>query len=303
MTETGNGAIGKRQDMIQKKNVKLVTHTGCDMSLTEAEELGIEMIPDKVIFEDQEYRNMVDITADEFYEKLQAADTLPTSSQPSMADYVRAFRRAAEEGEEVLCLMITSQMSGCFAAARAAADLVKRQGLEVPLYVYDTQQCSHGMAEMVRAAHEMAETGMRAAEIMERLTGLQHRIGVYFVLESLENARKGGRVGAITARTVSMLGIRPLLRFSDGLVREFGISRNFPAGMKKISEQFIRNGDYDKPVTVFHAAAPRRAQELKKQILESVPQAEIRIEPVGPVIGIYTGTGCAGISFTEKEAL
>ena len=67
MTETGNGAIGKRQDMIQKKNVKLVTHTGCDMSLTEAEELGIEMIPDKVIFEDQEYRNMVDITADEFY--------------------------------------------------------------------------------------------------------------------------------------------------------------------------------------------------------------------------------------------
>lgn len=273
------------------------------MSLTEAEELGIEMIPDKVIFEDQEYRNMVDITADEFYEKLQAADTLPTSSQPSMADYVRAFRRAAEEGEEVLCLMITSQMSGCFAAARAAADLVKRQGLEVPLYVYDTQQCSHGMAEMVRAAHEMAETGMRAAEIMERLTGLQHRIGVYFVLESLENARKGGRVGAITARTVSMLGIRPLLRFSDGLVREFGISRNFPAGMKKISEQFIRNGDYDKPVTVFHAAAPRRAQELKKQILESVPQAEIRIEPVGPVIGIYTGTGCAGISFTEKEAL
>ena len=272
------------------------------MSLTEAEELGIEMIPDKVIFEDQEYRNMVDITADEFYEKLQAADTLPTSSQPSMADYVRAFRRAAEEGEEVLCLMITSQMSGCFAAARAAADLVKRQGLEVPLYVYDTQQCSHGMAEMVRAAHEMAGNGMNAAEIMDRLTGLQHRIGVYFVLESLENARKGGRVGAITARTVSMLGIRPLLRFSDGLVREFGISRNFPAGMKKITEQFIRNGDYDKPVTVFHAAAPRRAQELKKQILESVPQTEIRIEPVGPVIGIYTGTGCVGISFTKKEA-
>ena len=74
---------GYDTDMIQKKNVKLVTHTGCDMSLTEAEELGIEMIPDKVIFEDQEYRNMVDITADEFYEKLQAADTLPTSSQPS----------------------------------------------------------------------------------------------------------------------------------------------------------------------------------------------------------------------------
>ena len=289
--------------MTQKKNVKLVTHTGCDMSLAEAAERGIAMIPDKVIFEDQEYRNMVDITADAFYEKLQAADTLPTSSQPSMADYVRAFRRAAEEGEEVLCLMITSQMSGCFAAARAAADLVKRQGLEIPLYVYDTQQCSHGMAEMVRAAHEMAETGMRAAEIMDKLTDLQPRIGVYFVLESLENARKGGRVGAITARTVSMLGIRPLLRFSDGLVREFGISRNFPAGMKKITEQFIRNGDYDKPVTVFHAAAPRRAQELKEQILESVPQAEIRIEPVGPVIGIYTGTGCAGISFTKKEAL
>ena len=289
--------------MIQKKNVKLVTHTGCDMSLTEAEKLGIEMIPDKVIFEEQEYRNMVDITAEEFYEKLQAADVLPTSSQPSMADYVRAFRRAAEEGEEVLCLMITSQMSGCYAGAKTAADLVKRQGLEVPLYVFDTQQCSHGMAEMVRAAHEMAENGMNAAQIVDKLTDLQHRIGVYFVLESLENARKGGRVGAITAKTVSMLGISPLLRFSDGLVREFGISRNYSAGMKKVTEQFIRKGDYGRPVTVFHAAAPQRAQELKSQILERVPQAEIRIEPVGPVIGIYTGTGCAGISFTEKEDL
>lgn len=289
--------------MNNRKKVVLVTHTGSDMPLAEAEALGIYIIPDKVIFGDKEYRNMTEITAEEFYEKLNSAAELPTSSQPSVGDFVKTFQKAAEDADEVLCLMITSKMSGCYQTAVSAAQMVISMGLTAPVYVYDTQQCSHGMAQMVRAAAAMAQGGLSAHEIMDELTLLQHRMGVFFVLDSLENAKKGGRVGAVTAHTVNMLGIKPLLMFSDGLVREFGISRNFDSGINKIVNQFVKNGDRTYPVTVFHADASERAEALREKILQSVPEAIIRIETVGPVIGIYTGSGCAGIAFTEKDGL
>lgn len=286
-----------------RKKIALVTHTGCDMPLKEAEELGIAMISDRVLFGEEEYRNMTEISAEEFYRRLAEEKELPTSSQPPVGEFVKAYRKAAEQAEEVLCLMITSKMSGCYRAAVTAAEMVKRQGLTVPVYVYDTKQCSHGMGQMVRAAAQLAGVGLSSTEIMQQLTALQPRMGVYLVLESLENASRGGRVGAVTAKTVSMLGIKPILVFSDGLVRECGIARNYENGMKRLVERFLEEGDRTMPVTVFHAGAWDCGQALREQILQSVPEAEVRVEPVGPVIGIYTGAGCSGIAFTKKESL
>lgn len=282
------------------KKVRLVTHTGCDMPLEEAKALNIGMVPDKVIFGDTEYRNMTEITADVFYEKMAAATALPTSSSPSVGDFVRAFKEAAKDADEVLCLMITSKMSGCYAAAAAAAGTLKRQGFPVPVFVYDTRQCSHGMAQMVRFAAKRAAEGFSASQIMEELTALQSRMGVYFVLESLKNARRGGRVGAIKALAADALGIKPLLLFADGVVRDYAIARGMDDGMARVASQFFTEGDPAQVLTIFHAAAPERAEEMKKIILQQVPTAKIRTESVGPVIGIYTGSGCVGIAFTKR---
>ena len=289
--------------MTVKKKVALVTHSGSDLPLSEAADLGIEMIPDKVLFGDRIYRNMTELSAEAFYEMLAEADSLPTSSQPAMGDFVRAYRKAAQEADEVLCLMITSKMSGCYAAAVSAAQLVKRQGLQVPVYVYDTQQCSHGMAQMVRAAEELAGAGLSSSEIMAKLDELQPKMGVYVVLESLENARKGGRVGAVTAMAADMLGIKPVLVFRDGLVRDHAVAIGFENGLKKIVEVLMKEADFSRCITVFHGGAPEKAQVLGDMIRKQVPEAEIRVETVGPVIGIYAGSGCAGIAFTKREGL
>ncbi|MGI6094078.1 MAG: DegV family protein [Lachnospiraceae bacterium] len=285
---------------MESRRIRVITHTGCDMQLEEAQALHVSMVPDKVIFGDMEYRNMTEITADEFYGKMASVKELPTSSSPSVGDFVRAFKEAARDADEILCLMITSKMSGCYSTAVAAAGTVKRQGLKVPVYVYDTQQCSHGMAQMVRAAVKMAKSGLSASEIMEKLTDLQSRMGVYFVLESLKNARKGGRVGAIKALAADAMGIKPLLLFADGLVSDYAVARGMADGMERVASRFVTEGDPAETVTVFHGAAPERAEEMKKIILREVPAATVRIEPVGPVIGIYTGSGCVGIAFTKK---
>lgn len=287
--------------MDKKPCVKLVTHTGSDMSLAEAQNLGIEMIPDKVIFGQEEYNNMTEITVEDFYSKLKKTENLPTSSQPSMGDFLKAFRKAAKEGEEILCLMITSKMSGCYKAALSAAQMAKRQGIDVPIHVYDTKQCSHGMAQMVRIASKLAEEGLGAEEIIKCLDEMEEKIGVYFVIDSLENAKKGGRVGAITAKTVELLGIKPLLKFSDGLVRENGIAMNFNSGITKVAETLLKNYDKDYPITVFHADAPELAEELVKKLKDKLPEADIRLGTVGPVIGIYTGCGCVGVAYNKSE--
>ena len=288
---------------VTRKKVALVTHTGSDLPLDEAEKLGIFMIPDKVLFGEDEFRNMTEISADDFYARLAETEQLPTSSQPSLGDFVKAYRSAAADADEVLCLMITSKMSGCYAAAVSAAQMVKRKGLDVPVYVYDTQQCSHGMAQMVRAAAELAGAGLSSVEIMEKLTALQPKMGVYIVLESLENARKGGRVGAVTAMAADVLGVKPVLVFKDGLVRDHAIARNYEIGMRKVVDAFLKEGNPDMPVTVFHGAAPEKAGILRDMILQQAPETEIRMETVGPVIGIYAGSGCAGIAFTKRETL
>lgn len=286
---------------MERRRIHIITHTGCDMPLAEAEALHVSVIPDRVIFGSETYRNMTEITAETFYRRLEEAKELPTSSQPSMGDYLRAYREAAQGADEILCLMITSQMSGCYQGAVAAAKAAERQGFSIPIYVYDTRQCSHGMAQMVRAAVKMAESGLNSKEIMEQLSALQSRIGVYFVLESLKNARKGGRVGAVKALAADVLGIKPVLFFADGLVRDFAVAKSFAEGLKRIEDLFLEECDPADPVTVFHAAAPEQAQHLKERLEKLLPQIQIRVEPVGPVIGIYTGSGCVGLAFTKKD--
>lgn len=286
---------------MERRRIHIITHTGCDMPLAEAETLHVSVIPDRVILGNETYRNMTEITAETFYRKLEEAKELPTSSQPSMGDYLRAYREAAQGADEILCLMITSQMSGCYQGAVAAAKAAERQGFPIPIYVYDTRQCSHGMAQMVRAAVKLAESGLCSEEIMEQLSALQSRIGVYFVLESLKNARKGGRVGAIKALAADVLGIKPVLLFADGLVRDFAVAKNFADGLKRIEDRFLEECDLTEPVTVFHAAAPEQAQRLKERLEKQLPQIQVRVEPVGPVIGIYTGSGCVGLAFTKKS--
>ncbi|NLD18965.1 MAG: DegV family protein [Clostridiales bacterium] len=288
---------------MNQRKTGLITHTGCDMPLKEAESLNISVIPDRILFGNEEYRNMFDITAEEFYDKLEQASQLPTSSRPTTADFMNAFRKVGENSEEILCLMITSKMSACYSAALSASKMIERRGFSVPIYVYDTKQCSHGMAQLVRQASRLADQGLSAEQIISQLDKLQNRMGVYFVLESLKNARKGGRVGAIKALTADALGIKPMLRFSDGLVRDFGLAKNFLDGIGQLMKIAKNETDFHYPITVFHASAPERAEEIKKQILGFAPNASIGIQAVGPVIGIYTGSGCAGMAFTKKDFL
>ncbi|MDO4477995.1 MAG: DegV family protein [Lachnospiraceae bacterium] len=279
--------------------IAIVTQTGSDMPLAEAEKLGVTVMPDVVIFGDTAYRNMYDLTADSFYERLKAAEVLPTSSHPSLGDFCEGFRRAAEGADAVLFLGVTSRMSGSFETAVAAAKLLKEEGFKVPIYPYDTLQCSHGMAMLVREACRLAHEGLTCEAIMEQLEVYRHKVGQYFILDTLKYAAKGGRVGAIKALAADKMGIKPLMVFDEGVVRDIALARGFADGLKKVYEKFELEADKTKPVTVFHLEAPERARELADMITAHYPETPITIDYVGPVIGLYAGPGGAGLAFEK----
>lgn len=271
------------------------------MPLKKAEELGFTIIPDIIIFGSRQYRNNIDIDCPEFYKMLANSHTLPTSSHPSVGDFIDAFEEAAQSCDEILCLTVTARMSGTYATAITAKKILEEQGFEKPIYIHNTQQVSHGMGLMMIEAAHLTRRGLGAEEIVAKLDALQEDIGVYFALESLKHARKGGRVGAIKSLAADAIGVKLLLTFKNGTVSDLGITRNFKECLKDVFKRYQDEADAAYDCIVFHAENRPDAERLAEMIRQIQPNVVVDIEYVGSVIGIYTGSGCVGVAFRKRQ--
>ena len=280
--------------------VKVVANSACDLTPAVAKELGLTMIPDMLVFSPEEqYRNSVDIGPEEFYRKLAVCETLPTTAHPNLDQCMQAFSSICD-CDEILCVSPTSKMSGGYSTACGARQLLMDQGFPIPITVYDSLEISFGMGILVLEACRMAREGLSAREIVEELERIRQKVGVYFVMESLENARKGGRVGAIRVLAADVLKVKPILMFRDGLVRDIGIVRGYRNALERVISMYETKAKFGGDVFVFHADRPELAQEVKRRLEQIDPDARIQIGWVGSVIGVYTGAGALGFAFMEK---
>ena len=282
--------------------VYVFTNSVSDISPALARAEGVTLIPDVIAFgPGEQYLNNVDIDPPTLYRKLAQSPALPTTSHPNLAQYEEAFRTVPPDCTEILCVNLTSKMSGSYNTACTAKKMLVEEGFSVPITVYDSLQVSFGLCILVLEAARMARAGAGAAQIVERLDALRPKVGVYFVMESLANARKGGRVGAIRVLAADLLHVKPLLMFRDGVVRDVGIVRGFDAAVEQVIGRYRGRAQYGGEVFLFHADRAALAQNVRRRLLDIDPAAQVRIEWVGAVIGIYTGAGCIGLAFREKE--
>lgn len=280
--------------------VKIFTNSVSDLTPQYAQELGVTMIPDIIAFSaEEQYRNNEDIDPPALYRRLAVCQKLPTTSHPNLEQYMQAFR-SASDADEILCISLTSKMSGSYGTACSARQLLQEQGFTVPIRVYDSLQVSYGLAFLVRQAARMAQQGNTADQIMEQLDLLRPKVGVYFVMESLENACRGGRVGAIRVLAADLLKVKPILTFRDGLVYDQGVVRGYSKAVDRVLERYQQKAQFGGEVFLFHADRQELAEEVEKRLLEIDPQAKVQIGWVGAVIGIYTGPGCLGLAFQER---
>jgi DegV family protein with EDD domain len=259
----------------------------------------ITMVPLTVFFGDAAYLDWIEMRPDGpegFYERLKVARKLPTTSQPAPVRFADAYTALAEAGcDSIVTITLTSKLSGTFESATiAAADA------PVPVAVVDTLLVSHATGLVVKAAADARDAGADGAEI-ERVARETAAAGeMFFVLDTLEYLVKGGRAGRAQGLAASVLDIKPVLRFEEGIIVPFRKTRGTNKAFAQLAEHAAEDAGTRGRLraTVLHACAPERAALLHKALEDAGADVEIEsVGLVGAVIGTYAGPRAVGLAY------
>jgi DegV family protein with EDD domain len=255
---------------------------------------NVRVVPLYVRFGDESFRDYVDIDPQHFYERLQTAPEPPTTSQPTPADFLAVYEELAETYEHVLSLQISSTLSGTFASARTAAELLGGGSVRV----IDTRTVSASLGLLALGVLRRLERGTTDAEIDELVAryGREHRL--LFTVNTLEYLAKGGRIGKAAAFAGNLLNVKPILTIRDGEVVPLKRVRGNQKAFAEF-ESLFASTTADSPhlkVGIAHAAAPERLEALRRLVRAHRPQAQIEIETtLGAVVGTHAGPGTVGL--------
>jgi fatty acid kinase fatty acid binding subunit len=277
--------------------VGIVTDSTCDMEPADLSTLGVKMVPLTVHFGDRHYRDWIDLRPDEFYSMLAAAPSLPTTSQPSPADFAAAYRELAASGsEEIVVITLSAALSGTYESAMLAS-----KDAPLPVRVVDGRRASQGTALIVQAAVEARDAGLNAEQIEARAIEVARSSRLFFLLDTLEYLVKGGRAGKATGLAASLLNIKPVLEVNaDGIIEPFkkvrGRQQAIAALAAHVAEESHTRGRLK--VALLHAHLDGEAEELETALHEAGADVDIAYRGViGAVIGVYTGPGAVGVAY------
>ncbi len=276
--------------------VRIVTDSTCSLAPGMAKDLGISVVPLQVVFGEESFREGIEITDDQFYDRLRTTTVHPRTSQPSPGELAEAYRKLRDEGAgAVVSIHISGGLSGTVQSAEMASRLVP--GLEVR--VLDSQSVSLGLGMVVLAAARAARAGQDAAAVEAAARSVAGRISVLFAVDTLEYLERNGRIGKAQAFLGTLLSVKPLLGLQDGIVvpldRVRGSSRVNPRLVELIVERAGKGSRLR--VAVMDAQAPAAAEELLARIAENYELVEVIRGGVGPVVGAHTGPGTVGVCF------
>lgn len=285
-----------------KRKVAIVTDSTTGLSEDWLREHQIHVIPLNVHWSGETLLDNVDITADQFYTRLQSAKELPSTSQPSAGAFLELFKEIAETAESIVCILISGELSGTVASAHAARDLFED---EVPVEIVDTRSASLGEAVIVSAAARAVALGKDHKEVDELARAISSNVGVLFVVDTLEYLHKGGRIGGAKRLLGSVLAVKPILRLKDGKVEPLTSVRTkrkaVDTMLQTVKEETMNASALR--VCVAHAAAPEEGEQLKQRVQEELHPTELLFNELSPVIGTHTGPGTLGIAFFDGAFL
>ncbi len=280
------------------EKIRIITDSASDIPQNNT--YGITVLPMSIRFGDTEYKAGVDLNAREFYEKLIESDELPATSLISPATFEDAFKAAVDNGEKVIVITMSSNLSGtCQSATLAAAEYPD------DVFVVDSKNVTVGEQILVMLAVELISKGMSAKDISEQLKAETEKIRVLAVLDTLEYLKKGGRISSTVAFVGGALNLKPVVAIKDGKVEMIGKAR----GSKNANNHLVKeieetSGiDFAKPLCLGFAGLDDTL--LQKYIEDSKALWEghkdsLKISPIGATIGTHCGPGAIAVAFFSK---
>lgn len=277
--------------------VRIVTDSACDLTTAEADDLGIEVVPLTIRFGADELVDRVELDVHQFYERMDATDVLPETAAPAPGAFETTFRRLADEGADaVVCINLSSKLSATYQSARTAAASLEGT---VDVRTIDSSSITAGLGTQVLRAARAARDGATADEVVALVESLVPRTRVYGVLDTLDNLKKGGRIGGAQALLGSMLSIKPALDLSSGEVKEAGKPRTRKKALQWLADQVLAH-DRVEDLAIMHGEAPD-VDAVLDLLSSRYSRDEIRVGHIGAVIGSHGGPRVVGACFLTAD--
>jgi DegV family protein with EDD domain len=271
--------------------VRIVT----DLTDDEVASHGIEVVPLSIRFGDEEFEDRTDLTVEAFYEKLAAASVLPETAAPAPGKFEAAFRRQEAAGADaVVCINLSSGLSATMQSAQNAAIAMKG---ELDVRVLDSRSITSGLGTQVILAAEAAAAGASADDVVALVEQLVARTHVVGALDTLDNLKKGGRIGGAQALLGSLLSIKPIVDISTGEVEEAGKARTRRRALEVLRDKVVEHGAVEH-LCVTHGLAPE-VDEMLDLLSAHYDRDQIRVGQIGPVIGTHGGPRVMGVTWLD----
>jgi DegV family protein with EDD domain len=276
-------------------SVDIVSDSSCDLEQDEADQLNITIVPLSIRFGSEEFSDRDDLSVEDFYKRMASSEVLPQTACPSPGAFERAFRVAAEGGADaVICINLSSSLSTTLQSAQTAAQTCQGR---MPIHIVDSRSVSSGLGTLVLEAAKVAADGGDADRVLRRVGELIPRTHVFAILNTLENLRRGGRIGNAKALVGSLLSIKPLIDISGGVVEEAGKARTRKRAMQMLYERMKKAGRIDH-VAVMHSEAPD-IDEFLDLIAPDFPRDSLRVGKLGAVPGTHGGPQMIGVTWVS----
>jgi len=278
-------------------SIRIVTDSTADLPAEVASQHQIEVVPLGVLFGDEELRDGIDISAETFFTRLQNESQLPTTSQPSAGAFREVYERLAADGAtEILSIHVSGKLSGTLEAARQGAS-----GLDVHVIHVDSQIASLALGIGVVAVSQAVERGATLDEARDLAEDQFRRTHCFFVLDTLEYLRRGGRIGNARAALGTLLKVKPILAFRDGEVVDAGRART----RAKAFEEALRLAAEFRPIEqmmVVDTTTPNDVEYVADRLRNIAPEATMVTGMIGPTVGVHAGPGAVGFAVVSAPA-
>lgn len=280
-------------------SVRIIVDSTTD--LPEQTARRVTVVPLTIHFGEQQYVSGVDIDARKFYEMLVEGDVLPTTSQPTPYAFTQVFQEAVDAGDTVVCITVSSKLSGTYqSACIAAADFPGK------VFVVDSLTVAIGGGILTEYALSLTDKGMDAEEIAWKLMQKREKVRLLALLDTLEYLKKGGRISSAVAFAGGLLNIKPVIAVADGEVKMLGKARGSKQGNNLLAQEIDKAGgvDFEKPLLLGYTGLSDAL--LQKYIVDSAALWQGKVEQlpvsiVGSVVGTHAGPGAVAVAFFAAE--
>ena len=279
--------------------VKIVTDSSADLPAELVQELGITVVPLYLRFGEEVYRDRVDISEDEFYQRLVRDPINPSTTQPTPQDFADVYQKLSKEADGIVSVHISGKLSGTCNSALQGKEVIEKG---CPIEVVDSQTLTMGLGLISIVAATAARAGKGLPEVLAEARQAIPNIHLLGLLDTLEYLYRGGRIGKATQLLGSILNLKPLLGLQDGEVVPAGRARTRSKGMDRLFD-FAKNVASIEDLAVVYNTTPDEAQTLAERIGSIFAREKIRIARIGPMLGVHFGPGALVVVFREKTTV